>query len=199
MSVLFRSENISRSANFEVTKCNTNPWSELCKFSNCLQTLFRLLRKTFSFFIQEKGIGNPVGTSYTPANLIELGKSHPVRILDNQRIRVRNIETGFNNRSGNQNINFSRNKGKHDFLEFPLPHLPVSIGHPGIRHEPLHTHCRIRYAFYPIVHIVNLSVSSKLPLNRFPDGGFIFLHDIGLNRQTVKGRLFQDGKVTNSH
>ena len=74
----------------------------------------------------------------------------------------------------------------------------MGIGYTRMRHQFLHPFRRIRNAFYPIVHIVDLAVSSKFPFNRLPNDRIIFLHDIGLDGKAVQRRFLQYGKISNS-
>ena len=115
--------------------------------------------------------------------------------MDNHGVGIGDIQPGFNDRCGYQHVDFPVDKVSHNPFEFPFAHLPVGEGDDGIRDKGLNPSGDIVNIIYPVVHIVNLSVSCKLAVDGFPDHLFIIFHNIGLDGKTVNGRLFQNTHI----
>ena len=76
-----------------------------------------------------------------------------------------------------------------------LPHLPVGVGHNGLRRQSRNP---VRYLLNicnPVVYIIHLSASGHLPSDGLPNHLLVVFHYIGLNRHSVYRRLFQNAHV----
>lgn len=78
-------------------------------------------------------------TTDTAANLVQLRQTHIVCVLDDKRVRVRNINAGFNNRGADQNINLAVCHLVHNLCDLFLPHFAVNDADSRIR-KPLLPH-----------------------------------------------------------
>ena len=70
--MLFRAQKISGTAQLQIAHRNLDTASQLRKFTDRLQTFFRLLTQQLVAPVHEKRIRSPPGTSDTAADLIEL-------------------------------------------------------------------------------------------------------------------------------
>ena len=66
---------------------------------------------------------------------MKLGKTEPVCILDYQRVDIRHINTGFNNRCTNKYINITLKQVTPNVAQLILGHLSVSNGNICIREK----------------------------------------------------------------
>ena len=162
MSVLFRSENISRAADLKVTHRDLDPGSELCEFPDRLETLFRVLLQHLIALVHEERIGCPVRTPDPPADLVELGETQPhaVRILDDHRVRIRDIESRLDDRRGDEHVNVTVDEIQHDLLELVLIHLTMCECHICLRNKRRHMVCDLVNVVDTIVYIVHLPATS---------------------------------------
>ena len=106
MSMLTGSENITGTADFQVTQCNSETGTEFGKLADCVQPLGCHLGQHLSALESKISIGSAAGTTNSSAQLVELGKTQPVSVFNNQRIAVGDIDTGFNDSRTDQNVDF---------------------------------------------------------------------------------------------
>src|SRR5690606_9289353 len=71
-------------------------------------------------------------------DLVELRESELVRTIDDERVRIRNVETAFNNGGGHEDVHLTIHEAAHDLLELLLLHLPVADLDLRVRYQPLH-------------------------------------------------------------
>ena len=67
-------------------------------------------------------------SAYTAPELVQLGKSKPIRILHNHQCRIGHVHTHLNDRGRHQNIRFLFGKGCHNLFFFAALHLSVEQG-----------------------------------------------------------------------
>src|SRR5699024_3405460 len=94
------------------------------------------------------------------------------------------------------------NSGTHEYVNLPLKKLPPYFGYLVFRHLTVsYTYSRVRYALRnllrahlesldAVVDIVYLTASAELLLYRLNYYSMLVLYDIGLNRISVRWRLF---------
>ena len=129
MAVLFRAQNIARPADLQVTHGNLDAGAQLRKLPDGLETLLRLLPKHLVTSVHEKRIGSPARPAHAPPQLVQLGKSHAVRILYNHRIGIGNIESRLDDGGADKHIDLPIDEIKHDALQLMLVHLAMGEGH----------------------------------------------------------------------
>ena len=191
MAMLVCSQQIACAADFQVPHGDFKAAAKFCVFPDSSQALLCRLFQNAVPAVHQKGIGHPVGTPDSSPELIELGQSVPVRIMDNHGIYVGNIQSRFNNGGGHQHIYFSIDKPVHNFFQLSLIHLPMGKIHLGIWNQFPDLARHIHNIFHPVIDIINLSSTVQLPVYGFPDGFFIVFHHISLNGNPVHGRFFQ--------
>ncbi|MNC15021.1 hypothetical protein D3C75_628210 [compost metagenome] len=118
--MLLSAKQISGTAYGQVTHGYFESGTKLSKLLNRLQAFLRNFCQHFIPLVGEIGIGNPVGTANPSAQLIQLGQSHFVGIMHNQRINVRNINPGLNNARADKHIILSIQEIKDGFLQLRL-------------------------------------------------------------------------------
>ena len=74
-----------------------------------------------------------LGPPDPPAQLIEIGEAELVRAIDDDRVRIRNIEPAFDDRRANEHVYFPGYESRHDGFEFVRVHLAVADFNSGLR------------------------------------------------------------------
>jgi hypothetical protein len=71
------------------------------------------------------GIGTGLGPADAATQLVKLRQAEHIPAMNHQRIGSRNIETGFHNRRGQQNVVFAVVEGRHAIFDFTGCHLAM--------------------------------------------------------------------------
>ena len=115
--------------------------------------------------------------------------------MNNDRIYIGNIHTRLDDRSGDQHINLPFNKGIHDLFQLMFLHLSMGKCNICLRYQFLDPMCHLCDSLYPVIDIVDLSLSCQFPADGSADHLFIIFTHIGLDRHTVNRRFFQHAHV----
>ena len=127
--------------------------------------------------------------------LVELGKSHTIRILNDKRVAVGYIYTGFDKRCADKHIYLALDKPSPYIEKLFLAHS--SVCYPDIRfgYHRMNICGAGIYAFNAVVDIVNLSVAAKLLIYRLCYNSSVMLDNVCGYRVTVAGRSFNDAHI----
>ena len=63
--------------------------------------------------------------SHPPAQLIQIAQPKPVRAIDDDGIRIRDIESALDDRRAHQHVDIALDEPAHDIFEFVIAHLTV--------------------------------------------------------------------------
>ena len=86
--------------------------------------------------VEEKvGVGLAVETPDAAAELVELRQTEAVRALDDQRVAVRDVEAGLDDRRADEDVVLARDEGRHHFLELARRHLAMADDDAGLRQQ----------------------------------------------------------------
>ena len=187
--MLFRAQKISGAAQLQIAHRNLDTASQLRKFTDRLQTFFRLLTQQLVAPVHEKRIRSPPGTSDATADLVELRQPQPVGVVDDDRVRIRNVQSRLNDGRGHQNVDIALDEIQHNFFQFMFVHLPVGEHDVCLRHQSRHMVCHLVDVIDTVVDIIYLSAPRQLPVNRLAHHLVVVLHDVGLNRQAIHRRF----------
>jgi len=81
--------------------------------------------------ISKGTLGTP---THAPAQLIKLRQPKGIRTIHNERVGIRDIQPGFNDRSAKQHIKLPIREGMHHFCQLIFGHLPMRNGNAGFGH-----------------------------------------------------------------
>src|SRR5699024_7152722 len=101
-----------------------------------------------------------------PADLVQLGKAQIVRVLDDERIRVRNIDAGLDDGRADQNIDFAVRHRVHDRGDLLLRHFAVYDADARVRQALLQLAGAPLDGFHAVVQVVHLPAAGQLAPNR---------------------------------
>ncbi len=197
IAVLRRAKQISRPADFQIPHRNFESGTQIRKFPNRIQAFLRRFRQHFPAAIEEIRARDFIRAPHAPAHLIELRKSHAVRVVDNHRIGIRLIDPVFHNRRTKQHVVFPAEKIVHD----PLQRVPR---HPSVRDANRHLRRQQRPQMIghrldcldAIENEIDLSAAFLFAQNRFLHDCIIIFRHIRLNGVAIRRRLRQRRHVT---
>ena len=198
MAGLLRPKQVSCPADLQIPHGNLKSAAQLGKFPDGMQTFFRNFLQHFVAAVHQEGIGRPIGTADTPAQLIELGKPHLVRVVNDHGIDIGNIQSRLNDGCGHQHVNLTVDKSVHDLFQLPLLHLPMSECHIGVRHKLCDHVGHLHDGLHPVIDIVDLSAPCQFPVDRLAHHLFVVLTDKSLDRDSLVGRFFQNAHIPDS-
>ena len=195
MSALRLAKHVTGAPDLQIPHRDAEPGSQLGVLPDSREPFFRCLLEQSVPPVHQKRIGRPVRPADSSAELVELRKTHPVCVADDDRVDIRNVKSGLDDGRRDQDIHIAVHKVIHDVLDLLRVHAPVRIGDTRRRHHVLHALRHIGYRRYVIVDQVNLSSARHFPCDRFADGLLAVLHDKCLNRQPVLRRFLQYAHV----
>ena len=195
MPVLFASQEISGTPDLQIPHCDAETASQLRKFPDRRQTFFRHFAQHLIPAVHQKGVSSPAGSSDSSPELVKLGESHGISIMNDHRVCIGNIQSGLNNARRDQHIDITVNKIIHNAFQFSLLHLPVGKGDPGLRYQRTHSCCDIRDRIDTVIYIIDLPASCQFAGDRFPYQFLIVFHHKRLDRETVLRSFFQYAHV----
>jgi len=199
MTALCSPKKISGTTDFKVSHCNFYTTAKFRKIPYCPKSLFRNFRKHLVSAIHQKSIRCTVWTAYTATKLIKLGQAHFFCIVYYNGVGIWYVKTCFYYCSCYKNINVPVNKIIHYFFKLSLTHLSVCEGNTGIRHKCLNFSCHFSYVLNPVVHVINLTASCKLPVYGIPCNFLIVFHNKSLYWHTFLRWFFHYAHISYSN
>src|SRR5258708_19538053 len=94
-------------------------------------------------------------------------------LINDDRIGIRNVETGFNNIGGNKNVIFFLDEPDHHLLKLMTFHLPVGYTNSRIRNEFINYIRDLFYIADPVVNKEHLPPSFYFMTDGITDNHFI--------------------------
>ena len=114
MARLLSPEQTARAADLQVAHGDAETGVELRKLADGAQTLFGDLAQLAPAPERQVRACAPVRAAHTPTQLVQLGKAHTVSILDDERVHVRDVNAGLDDRRADQNLRLTRDHALHD-------------------------------------------------------------------------------------
>ena len=113
--------------------------------------------------VEEVRVGEEVGAADPSTDLVQLRKAQRVGALDDQRVRLWDVEPGLDDRRRDENVCISSQERQHPLLELALAHLPVPDGDANGRDEladPVGGHVD---RLHSVVQVERLAAARNLP------------------------------------
>ena len=118
VAALLRAEQISRAANFQVTHGNLESAAERRVLLHRADAFAHIGQELGVARQQQIRVGLMFVTPDASAQLIQIAQAKPVGAVNDDGVRVRNIEAAFDDRCGKQNVRFAVDEFRHHFFEF---------------------------------------------------------------------------------
>ena len=162
------------------------------------QTCLRLFGEVDVFGEHEERVRLGGAAAHATLQLIHLRQAQTLRILDDERVRVRVVDAGLDDGGCHQHIELPGGKLLHHLLQRVLIHLPVRHAHARLPGCGLHASHRFLDGPDAVGDIVHLPASGKLA----PDGGAdhvgIPLSDVNLDGASIVGRREDEAHVAHA-
>src|SRR4029079_12700486 len=103
------------------------------------------------------------------ADLVQLREAEGVCALDNERVRLRDVDPRLDDRRRDQNVRIAREEGVHPLLELALRHLPMCHEEAEARAQLLQLLRRLDDRLDAVVQVERLPAARMLSLERDTD------------------------------
>ena len=140
-----------------------------------------------------------VSTSYPSAHLMQIAQSEILRLIDDDGVGIRNIDTALDDGRCQQDIVIIVHKIEDDLFQFLRLHLSVSDTNPAIRDIPLYHRLQFRQILDAVVHEEHLSVTAHLKIDGLGNDLLVERMYFRLDRITVGWRSLDNRQITRSH
>jgi len=137
MAALFRAEQVARAADFEVAHGDFEAAAERGVLPDGADPLAHIGQQAGVARQQQVSVSLVLVTPHPPAQLVQIAQAKAVRAVNDNGVRVRNIESTLDDGCRKQHIRFAVDELRHHFLEFVRFHLAVADDNAGIGHQHL--------------------------------------------------------------
>ena len=128
----------------------------------------RLGRQLRRVGIEEVRVREDVRAAHATADLVELREPERVGALDDERVRLRDVDARLDDRRRDEHVRVAREEGVHPLLELALGHLPVRDEEAQARAELLELLPRLVDRLDAVVEVERLPAARVLALERRP-------------------------------
>ena len=130
---------------------------------------------------------------------MQVAQTKILRLIDNDGVGIRDVNSTLNNRRGQQYIIIVIDKVEDNLFQLFRLHLSVPDTYPAIRYIPQNHRLQFHQILNAVVHKENLPVAAHFKIDSF---GYNFLIEcmyFRLNRVTVGRRCLNDRQVSSPH
>ena len=191
MPMLLRSQDIARSADFQISHGNAEPGTEGGKLPDGGKALGSNVGHLLVGLEGQIGKGTAVGTPHPAPQLVQLGKAHPVGVLDDEGVAVGDVHPRLYDSGTHQDINLMVHEHPPGVGELFLSHPSMGGDNARSRHQRRDAPRTAVDGGDVVVQIKHLSAPAQLPFYRFGQNPPIVFQHIGLHRMAV-GRSLLD-------
>ena len=163
---LHLAEHRSGSADLEVAEGQVETAAEVGVLADGFETAIGILGERLLGRVEEVGIGALTRPTDPSPELVQLCEAEQIRPLDDERVDLRQIQTGLDDGGGHQNVVFAAPEVEHHLLELAFGHLTVGNRAPGVGDQlpdPCH---RPVDRLHSIVYVEHLPLPQHLPADR---------------------------------
>ena len=125
MAGLLGPEQVARTADLEVAHRDLEAGAELRVVGERREARPGLGRELARIRIEQIRVRRHVRAADAAADLVELGEAENVRALDDQGVRLRDVDPRLDDRRRDEHVGVAAEEGVHLLLELALPHLAV--------------------------------------------------------------------------
>src|SRR6266540_828875 len=192
---LLVAEQVARAANLEVAHRDRETGTQLGVVGERRQAGPRFGGQLGHVRIEQVRVRGHVGSPDTSADLVQLRQAELIRALDDQRVRLGDVESGLDDRRRDERIRVAAEEGVHLLLQLALSHLPVRDEEAQVRTELPQLLRRLVDGLDAVVEVEALAVAFDLALERQLDELLVELADGRANRAPSLRRRLDDGDV----
>ena len=187
MAGLLRAEQLAGAADLEVAHRDREAGAELGVVGERGEPRPRLRGQLARVGVEEIRVRGRVGAADAAADLVELREAERVGALDDQRVRLRDVDPRLDDRRRDEHVGVAAQEGVHPLLELLLAHLPVrdEEAQPGA--ELLQLLRALLDRLDAVVEEERLALALGLALERELDELLVVLADGGADRRRPSG------------
>ncbi len=195
VAVLFAPEKIAGAAQFQIERGDAEAGAEIAEFLQRGESLARDGRESSARRHEQIGVGALVRAANAAAKLVELGKAHAIRAIDDDCVRARDVEAILDDGGRDENVRFAANEFEHHLFEFVLAHLAMPHHDARFGDQPLDHRGDRSDGLDAIVQEKHLPAAAQFFLDDALDQSFAERRDGGLNGEAVFRRRFDHAHV----
>ena len=158
----------------------------------------RLLGHRLARIVQEVRIGALAAAADAAAQLVQLAQAEAVGMVHDQRVRVRDIQAGLDDRGAYEHVDVAVPEVADDLVELLLPHLAVGGADLGFGHELLDPGGHAGDVGHAVVHVKHLAAAQQLATDRRGDLRVLVGAHVGEHRQAVLRRGGERGHLADA-
>ncbi len=158
---LFTAEQVPRAADLQVLHRHVHARAHLGVLGDRRQTLVRGLRQRLLRRVQEVGVAPVPAAADTATQLVQLREPEVVAALHDQRVGVRDVDTGLDDRRRDQHVEPLLPEVDDDLLQLALAHLPVRRRDPRLGHDLAQPGRGPVDGLDPVVDVEDLSLTQE--------------------------------------
>ena len=160
---LLGAEQVAGAADLEVAHRDLEAGAELGVVGERRQARARLRRQLARVGVEEVGVGGDVRAADPPADLVELAQPEGVGALDDQRVGLRDVDPGLDDRRRDEHVGVAGEERVHALLEVALAHLAVGDEEPQARAELAELLADLLDRLDAVVEVERLAAATRAP------------------------------------
>ncbi|TXT21979.1 MAG: Uncharacterized protein FD138_3859 [Planctomycetota bacterium] len=197
MTALLGPQDVAGSADFQIAHRDLEAGSEFAEFFDRLQPLRRERSQRLALFQKQIAVRLVLVPADSPAKLMQVCESIILSVIDEDRVRVRDVDTAFDDRCADEDVELAVHELDHDLFEFVPLHLPVPDPDASFRHDPLNPVGHRLDVVDAIVNEEDLAIAIEFPHDRLPNQIAVEPADARRHRHAINGCRRQIADVSN--
>ena len=198
-AALLAAQQVARPANVEVFHGDVEAATQVAELFDGAHALARFGGERAQRRAEEVAVGFLVAAPDASPQLVQIAHAELVRVVDDHRIGIGDIQSGFDDVGADEHVVFLIDKAQQYPFQLFTVHLPVGAGHIHIGAEAAHHGGDVAEAFHAIVHEENLPTAIDLVVDRLLDELVVEDPNLGMNRLPVGRRGTDDTQVAGRH
>ncbi len=172
--------------------------TQIFQRGDSFQTLLRVGGHRLRMRRQQPGVGLMVRAPDAPAQLVQLGQAEVIRAFDDNRVRGRDINAGFNDGGTHQHVETLVVEVVHHPLQLALAHLPVTNGDARFRHQFCQPVGGFLNVFDVVIQVIHLAAAQHFAQDRLAHHQVVVLANKGFHRQTARRRCGNNRQIAHA-
>ena len=110
---LLLADQITRTAHIEIARADREAGTEPVERLQCVETFHRRVRDRRIAVGEQHDLSASTRPTDAPAQLVELGQTEPVGVMDDHRVRARDIQSGLDDVGREEDVAVAGRKSRH--------------------------------------------------------------------------------------
>ncbi len=132
---LLAAEEVTRTADLQVFERDLHTRAEVVVRRDRRETVVRGFTERLHLVVEEVGVGTLAPTTHPATQLVELAESVLVGAVDDEGVRIGDVEAGLDDGGGDQHVELALPEVDHHLFEHVLGQLAVGHGDPGFGND----------------------------------------------------------------